>query len=216
MAGAVGEAYEKLRMGIISGSLAGGERLGEVDLAENLGISRTPIREALRRLASEGLVEIIPNRGARVATWANEDLDEIYRLRAHLEGYAAASAAARIDESTVKELTDLCEAMEACEGRRTTKDLDRITTLNARFHAKILDAASSPRLANLLSSVVEVPLVFRAFRRYSPEALSRSMGHHRDLVAALSAQDGAWASAVMQSHILAARSALLGTEQSES
>ena len=210
MTGAAGDAYETLRQSILSGSLAGGKRLGEVDLASDLGVSRTPIREALRRLAAEGLVEIAPNKGARVARWSSDDLDEMYRLRAHLEGYGAALAAARIKDSVIEELTELCEKMESHEGRHTVRDLDRITTLNSNFHAVILDAAGSPRLSSLLSSVVEVPLAFRAFRRYSAEALNRSMGHHRDLVAALSARDGDWAGAVMRSHILAARNTLLG------
>src|SRR5512136_1769949 len=90
---AVDRVYARLRSGILDGSYPQGARLGEVELAETLGVSRTPVREALRRLGSEGLVETLPNKGARVRTWSPQELDAISDLRALLEGHGAALAA---------------------------------------------------------------------------------------------------------------------------
>jgi DNA-binding GntR family transcriptional regulator len=210
VARAAEEAQATLRAAILSGEIAPGARLGEVELAEQLGVSRTPVREALRRLAADGLVEVLPNRGARVAQWTPADLDEIYELRALLESHGASRAATRIDAAEVDVLAKLCDDMEACVRRGRKRDLDHITALNAEFHQRILDSAGSPRLTALVPTVVQVPLVARTFHLYSPDALARSLGHHRELVAAMRAADPAWAGSVMRSHVLAARAVLLG------
>jgi len=210
VARATEEAQATLRAAILGGEIAPGARLGEVELAEQLGVSRTPVREALRRLAADGLVDVLPNRGARVAQWTPADLDEIYELRALLESHGARRAAARIEAAEVDLLAKLCDDMEACVRRGRKRDLDRITALNAEFHQRILDSAASPRLTALVPTVVQVPLVARTFHLYSADALARSLGHHRELVAAMRAGDPVWAASVMRSHVLAARAVLLG------
>jgi DNA-binding GntR family transcriptional regulator len=215
VARAAQEAQATLRAAILGGEIAPGARLGEVELAEQLGVSRTPVREALRRLAADGLVEVLPNRGARVAQWTPDDLDEIYELRALLESHGAARAATRIDPAEVAVLAKLCDDMDACVRRARKRDLDRITALNAEFHTRILESAGTPRLLALMAAVVQVPLVSRTFHEYSAEALARSLGHHRELVAAMGARDPAWAESVMRSHVLAARAVLLGRGQEE-
>lgn len=199
------EAYETLRTAILGGAHAPGVRLGEVELAEQLGVSRTPVREALGRLGAEGLVVLAPNRGARVASWSDAELHDLYGLRAQLEAQGAALAAARIDDGEVAVLAKLCDDMGDC----VPGDLDRLAELNGEFHRRILDAAGSARLAALVGSVVQVPLVLRTFHRYSRTALDRSQGHHRELVAALTARDPAWAEAVMRAHVYAARAVLV-------
>jgi DNA-binding GntR family transcriptional regulator len=88
MAKIASTVYEQIRTAILSGELSNSERLVEEDLAVSLGISRTPVREALRRLAAEGLVDVSPNRGARVAEWDADDLREIFDLRSILESHA--------------------------------------------------------------------------------------------------------------------------------
>ncbi|MST33366.1 GntR family transcriptional regulator, partial [Acidimicrobiaceae bacterium USS-CC1] len=105
-------AYTALRDGIARGEHAAGSRLREEDLAATLGLSRTPVREALRRLQAEGLVEVEPRRGALVATWSADELDEIFELRALVEGYGARRAAARVADAQVGLLEELCEGME--------------------------------------------------------------------------------------------------------
>ncbi|MDA8062265.1 MAG: GntR family transcriptional regulator [Actinomycetota bacterium] len=208
-------AYAALREGIVSGQHAGGARLEEETLAAALGVSRTPVREALRRLHAEGLVQVEPRRGARVSTWGAEELDEIFELRALVEGYGAARAATRVTEAQLAQLEDLCEAMEEAACAPGGADHALIGRLNNELHAAVHRAASSRYVAGLLTSLVQIPLVVRTFQRYQPEELARSMGHHRELVAALRAGRPEWAEAVMHAHVEAARATLrrdLGAE----
>jgi len=212
MAAATEQTVAQLRRLILEGDLEPGVRLQEVELAAQLGVSRTPVREALRALSSQGLVEVLPNRGARVACWSDEDLDEIYELRVLLESHAAERAASRMCASEMEVLDDLCDRMEDCARRGRRHDLLALSELNSDFHGRVMDAAASPRLTTMRASVVQVPLVMRTFVRYSPEALARSMGHHRELVAALRARAPAWAGAVMKSHIVAAHTVLMNSD----
>lgn len=199
-------AYRSIREQILSGQRPGGQWLREGDLATIIGVSRTPVREALRRLAAEGLVRHERNRGVQVQSWAVEDLDEIFSLRSVLEpwgcGLAAMTGAADLDM-----LEGLADEMDAAAARRRP-DVDAITELNNRFHHAILTASGNRRLGDLVSSVVQVPLVWRTFSHYSPAALRRSLAHHHELVDALRARDPAWAESVMRSHVRAAWSSL--------
>lgn len=206
---AADRVYQQLREGILEGRYVGGVRLGEIDLAESLGVSRTPVREALRRLGSEGLVEITPHRGARVVQWTAQDLIEIYQLRALLEGFGAATAAERMDSDDIDRLEKLCEDMEEVTRPGLRGDLERLTVLNSEFHSTILRSSGSNRLAILVQSLVQVPLMLRTYHRYDQEALRRSLSHHRELVAALRASNSRWAESVMRSHVLAASDVLV-------
>jgi DNA-binding GntR family transcriptional regulator len=212
MAAATEQTVVQLRQFILEGDLEPGARLQEVELAAQLGVSRTPVREALRELSSQGLVEISPHRGARVTRWSAKDLKEIYELRSMLESHAAERAATRMTSPGVEDLVGLCDEMEACARRGHKHDLVQLSDLNSEFHSRILGAADSPRLVTMLASVVQVPLVIRTFTRYSPEALARSMSHHRELAAAIRARAPEWAGTVMRSHILAARTVLLDAD----
>jgi DNA-binding GntR family transcriptional regulator len=200
-----GRAYDFIRSSIIDGTFPPGRRLKEEELTQLCGLSRTPVREALRRLASEGLVVTTPNAGAQVISISDEELKEIYELRAMVEGYAAEHAARNITPEAVARLRALAANMErACQGHQD----DDFLPSNAEFHRIILDAAQSPRLQGMSAFVIEAPLAVRTLRRYSPEDLVRSMRHHRELIEALEARDGAWAASVMKSHIYAAYHAL--------
>jgi DNA-binding GntR family transcriptional regulator len=194
--------YATIRRQILSGERASGEWLREGDLAAVIGVSRTPVREALRRLAAEGLVRHEPNRGVQVEDWGVADLDEIFSLRSQLEpwgcGLAATTGLADLD--TLGRLADRMDE----EARRDPPDLDAITQLNNEFHRGILEASGNGRLVGLVSSVVEVPLVWRTFSHYSPEAMRRSLAHHHEIVQALAAGDAEWAESVMRSHVRAA------------
>lgn len=198
-------AYTALRDGIVSGEHPGGSRLKEEDLAGVLGLSRTPVREALRRLHAEGLVTVQPRRGALVCTWSADELDEIFELRALVEGYGAKRAATRVTDAQLAHLEDLCDEMDQAAADPGGPDHDRIGELNSELHREVHRAASSRYVAGLLTSLVQMPLVTRTFQRYEPEELARSMGHHRELVAALRARRGEWAEAVMHAHVEAAR-----------
>lgn len=215
MAGAAQETLERLRRLILEGSVEPGERLQESELALRFGVSRTPVREALRTLSSEGLVEVLPNRGASVARWSREDLDEIYDLRSMLESYAAGRAAERMSLDAVDVLEHLCDDMERCAAAATTEALLQLTQLNSEFHRAIVRASASTRVDQLLSTVVQVPLIVRTFARYSAEALARSMSHHREIAAAIRSREPEWAATVMRSHIIAARTVLVNADSTE-
>jgi DNA-binding GntR family transcriptional regulator len=212
VAQAAERAYAAIRDGILAGDHLQGARLREEELADAIGVSRTPVREALRRLQADGLVELGVNRGAQVVSYSDADLVEIFDLRALLESHAHAQAAEVIDAAALGHLRQLAEEMEGLADRRRTRWLDRIAELNRDFHWTIIRAAGSPRLELLLQQVVQVPLVHRTFHRYTPDALQRSFAHHRELISALEARDGTWAGAVMRSHVHAARAVLLGDD----
>ncbi len=199
-------AYRLIRAQILSGDRQGGDWLREGDLAESLGVSRTPVREALRRLTAEGLVRYERNRGVQVAVWTTEDLDEIFSLRSVLEPWACrlAATSASVD---LDELDRLAHDMDAA-ARGSVADVDRITELNNRFHRLILEGSNNRRLGSVVSSVVQVPLVWQTFSHYSDIDLSRSLAHHHELVAALTAGDPDWAESVMRSHVRAAWNSL--------
>jgi DNA-binding GntR family transcriptional regulator len=215
VARAADDAYEALREAILTGRHAAGGRLGEVELAAEVGVSRTPVREALRRLAAEGLVEVLPNRGARVSSWTAQDLEELYELRALLEGHGAGLAAPRATAEDVARLRSLAEAMDAVGRPGRRQDLDRLAELNQVFHGHVLQVAGNARLVALMQSVVQVPLVLRTFHRYDGPALARSLRHHHELVAAIETRDGSWAASVMRSHVLAARAVLVAAARRE-
>lgn len=200
-------AYEEIRQQIIDGNHRVGDHLVESELAETIGVSRTPVREALRRLATEGLVDFIPNRGARVAEWSDRELDEIFELRALLESYGARLAAVRIQPVDIEHLGELATHMEEVgSGRRP--QFEKVALLNNEFHTTIIESAGNRQLLSFLSSLMHVPLIHRTFARYTPEALQRSFVHHRELIAALEQADGGWAESAMRAHILAARRVL--------
>lgn len=203
--------YRSIREQILTGVLPSGEWLREGDLASALGVSRTPVREAFRRLATEGLVHHERNRGVQVATWSLHDLDEIFSLRTELEPWACGLAAISGD-ADVEELRMFASEMDVAAAR-PSPDIDRITDLNNHFHRAILTAAGNSRLSAVLLSLVQIPLVRRTFSHYSPEVLHRSLAHHHEIVEALAARDSAWATSVMRSHVRSAWASIRESEQ---
>jgi DNA-binding GntR family transcriptional regulator len=223
MAAAEQKAYEAIRSGIASGAFQAGMHLGAADLAERYGISRTPVREALRRLHAEGFVEFFANRGAYVSNWSQADIEEVFALRTVLEGHAAELSAARLRPGEIQRLAQLADAMEALASDGPGRDLQKLAETNGEFHRIIISAAANRRLAAMISGLVEMALVARTFGFYSEDDLARSMTHHRELIAAFSARDPTWAGSVMRSHIRAAHhvyvssvEARTGTERTNS
>lgn len=200
------EAYQHLRSQILAGEHPPGTWLREEELAASLGLSRTPVREALRRLHSEGLVDLFPGRGAQVPPWSDSDLDELFQLRALLEGYAARRAAET--RMPIDDLSGLCAAMEQQFLHLDDSGYNEITQLNLQFHSAVHLGSGNPWLPRLLSSVIQVPLVRHTFHHYTSNELSRSFAQHRELIEAVALGDGAWAESVMSTHVLAARASL--------
>ncbi|BCW87638.1 HTH-type transcriptional repressor RspR [Alphaproteobacteria bacterium SO-S41] len=211
MAASVDKAYEVIRDGIVRGVYAQGSHITAQSLAAASGLSRTPVREAMRRLHAEGLIKLIANRGAFVSSWSEGEIHQIYQLRLLLEGFAAEAAAQHATDDQLTELRALAEEMERLVGEAGPDLVDEVADRNNRFHKLIVQASGNLRLQDLLSSIVEVPLVLSTFRRYSLPELRRSMSQHLELVTALEARDGAWSRSVMASHILSAQHTLLAS-----
>jgi len=201
-----------LRDLILAGSLAAGTKLGEAELATRLDVSRTPVREALSRLAAEGLVEIVPNRGARVTRWTDDDLEQIFELRLRLEPYAVGLAVPRLSAVDIDELDDLAQRMLKLGKPGRSQDLDGIVQLNRQFHRTLITKAANPTLASSLLAVTHASVVNQNFHNYSPEALARSLSHHVEIVAAARAGNAEWANSVMRSHLYNAKATMLPAE----
>jgi DNA-binding GntR family transcriptional regulator len=199
-------AYEALVADILSGVFPIGHRIREEEVAARVGTSRTPVREALRRLTAEGLVDLQPHRGAVVRS-SMYQIEELYELRALIEGYGAGRAAGRRQESDLAGLGELCDRMDAVVERGA--DMGEITQLNLAFHRQVQVAAGIDRIVGALPGLTVGPLVRETFRHYTPAELTRSMRQHRELVEAMAARDGEWARSVMAAHIYAGRAALL-------
>lgn len=209
------EAYRAIRRSIVDGVLKPGERLVEERLAQHLGVSRTPVREALAMLEVEGLVKSIPKKGAIVRTFTREEIKDLYDLRTVLEGYAARQAAQFITAEELDQMRRLWEEMEACirSDWRTTDDqiakVRYLTSKNNHFHHVIIKASRNSRLEVVLTQIIELPLIFRAFFWYTEEQLIQSNHHHYELIRALEAQDPERAERIMTVHIGVARDLLL-------
>jgi DNA-binding GntR family transcriptional regulator len=203
-------AMELIREAIVDGRLAPGQRLKEVQLANELGISRTPIREALLLLQAEGLVDAAPNRGSTVRAYDVRELQDMYELRAVLEGHAARRAAGRVTEAALDELTASCGRF--AEHLADFEAGGRVTELvkeNGIFHEMVLDAAVSERLAGMVRQVVVAPLVYRSYIWYSAEQARLSHQAHVQLVNALERRDGDRADAIMREHVFHGRDVLV-------
>jgi DNA-binding GntR family transcriptional regulator len=198
-------ALDTLREDILRGTLPAGARLGEVELADRLGVSRTPVREALSRLAAEGLVELVPNRGARVASWTVDELEGVFALRSLLEPQLTALAVPHASAADLDALAELAAEMVDLGDR----DLDGLVPLNRAFHGRLVELAAAPALATALAGAVHSPLVARNFHAYDAASLHRSLAHHAEIVAALRAGDPEWARAVMTAHIHNARAVMV-------
>ncbi len=194
---------------IMGGDLTPGARLGEVELADRLGVSRTPVREALSRLAAEGLVEVAPNRGARVATWTVAELEGVFDLRSVLEPQLTAHAVPNATPADVAELDALAERMHEVGSPGPHQDLDALVPLNRAFHDRLVALAAHPALATALAAAIHPPIVRRNFLTYDEASLRRSLAHHSEIVAAVRAGDPEWARAVMTSHIANARAVMV-------
>jgi len=209
---AAAQAADAIRERILAGRIPAGARIAELDLARQLSVSRTPIREALSRLAAEGLVELSPNRGARVASWTSEELREIFEVRLRLEPYAVSQAVPLLSPAEIDELGDLAQAMLALGQDQASAE---IVDLNQRFHGLLIARAGNPALASALTSVTHAVVVRRNFQHYSPGALARSLAHHLEIVAAARAGEPEWAEAVMRSHLYNARATMLSDQPEE-
>ena len=194
------EVYERLRDEIVRGEIRPNERLVEVDLAERLGVSRTPIRESLKRLSADGLIH-----GGRhhlvVREHAPSEIREIYESRAALEGYAARLAAER---ATPTELSAIASFHERDVTKLVRSPREHIVDVNDGFHDAIIAAAGNHRLLDLIRRNREFYFTYRIARMYTDEEAEGSLKGHTAILDALFAHDGDGAEAATRSHVMQA------------
>jgi len=189
---------------ILDGDFAPGFHLKEEELAEVCGVSRTPIRDALRVLAGEDYVRNVPNHGTFVSTWSAQDITDIFLLRSMLEAHGARLAAERASEEQIATMLKQVERIDKMLSSEKGVDIDIFLSGNKKFHETMREAAGSDRLTKIISRLIAQPVVARTAMSYNRDDLQRSNEHHSELVEAISAKDGDWAHSVMTSHILAA------------
>lgn len=187
----------ELRRGIVSGELRPGEQIRQDALAERLGTSRVPLREALKILEGEGQVAYHPHRGYFVAELSSADLIEVYRIRELLEDEAVAIALPRLTQEDVAELASAMRSIEAAAAR---EDIPGMTQANREFHFLLIERADMPRLARLIRQLWDATDAYRSV--YFAEAPNREQveQEHRAIVEAVTARDVARTIALLHEH----------------
>jgi len=209
-------AYERIRTAIVEGEYPPGQRLIEQKIAEQYDLSRTPVREAIRRLEAEGFVVSERNRGAAVRGVSLDEVLDLYELRARLESYAVELVAERIHPDELDGLWDAVErfgaAIASGRGSGESSSIEfvrQVNDANGAFHDAIVSAARHDRLAAMLRRTVDIPLVFRAFRLFHDEELQRSDLFHRLIVEAIAHGESRRAARLMSEHIAQGRDAVM-------
>ncbi|MDH3580734.1 MAG: GntR family transcriptional regulator [Hyphomicrobiales bacterium] len=192
------ELLERLREMIVDGALAPGAKVPEKALCARFGVSRTPLREALKVLASEGLVTLTPNRGAMVSDLTREDLEEFFPVMAALEALSGEMACANITDKQVAQITLLHEDMVACYEAR---DLGGYFKINQQIHERILDAARNPTLTTLYRSLAGRIRQARYLANMSQTRWAQAVDEHGQMIEALEARDGARLAAILKTHL---------------
>lgn len=223
------DVVDYIRSRILMGDYGPEGRLVEEQIAGELGVSRTPVRQALTIVESEGLVEIFPNRGAIVASFSFDEVWRVYDLRAVLEGLAARRAAENIGEAEIGELRALAEEMERLDGelREANAPSGRLggaahkewirclVNANQDFHHTVAAASRNRRLEKLVRSSGRLPMVLKAYSWYRPGERAATNHYHRKILRTLEAGDAFRAELVMTEHIYEGRDVILRALEEE-
>lgn len=193
------EVAKRLRALILSGELAPKSRLHELDLAERFGISRTPMREAIKILSAEGLVELLPNRGARVAAIDEAEIDDMLEVIAGLEANGARLAAGRITEAEIARIGKDHAAMVAAY---QAKDEPRYFALNRAIHERIMAAAKNQTLSDIYTGLSSRIQRFRYSAHKTDDQWQRAVDEHEEMLRLLQLRDGEALARLMEAHIL--------------
>jgi DNA-binding GntR family transcriptional regulator len=199
------EVAERLRERIFSHELPAGTWVDEQALAEQYGISRTPLREALKVLASEGLVTLKPRRGCYVTEISERDLDEVFTVMAMLEGESARAAAVRASEADLAQLRTIHADLEKAA---SADDIDGFFEANQSFHHAIQQVADNRWLLHVIEDLRKVIKLSRHHSLYSEGRLEQALAEHRSVLDALLERDADAAEARMREHIRSGRAAL--------
>lgn len=190
--------FETLREAIIQGRLKPGERLMEIQLAEEMGVSRTPVREAIRKLELEGFVVMVPRKGAYVAGISIKDIVDVFEVRAALEALAAGLAAER---ATPEELEDMERAVLQIYEVSNGQNLDSLVERDTRFHELIYKASRNQRLVQIITLLKEHFQRFRTTSLALPGRGKHAVEEHKNIVEAISERNVELASTLAREHI---------------
>lgn len=198
------KAYETIRRAVLNGDFVPGDRMKEEQLVKLCSVSRTPVRDALKLLASENYLVMKPNHGAQVAKWTAQEIEDIFKLRSLCECMAARRAAANITPEQIEILQEQYKVIANMLDSGGELDIELFLAANKIFHETILAATHSEVLKQTVFKLVSPPIVYQTVLNYSRMEIENSNEHHRELIEALEAGNGDWCEAVMQTHLLAA------------
>lgn len=187
----------------MSGAFLPGERLREEHIANELSVSRTPVRSAIERLVADGLVKREDRRGAVVLGWVDRDINEAFELRMLLEPYAAKAAAERATAAQIDHLEQINQKMLDAICSDADDKVAQVQHCNNLFHHALLDAAQSSRLRSMVENLLDMPIIIGSFYFYTHDDMLRSVEHHRQIIAALRARDSAFAEIAVRFHLTA-------------
>ena len=204
--------FNTLRKAILKGELKPGERLMEIALAERLGVSRTPVREAMRKLELEGLVVMIPRRGAQVANITEKDLNDVLEVRIALENLSIENACARMTE---EQLAQLLDAARAFEKTMADGNLVKLAEADVAFHEVIYQASDNRRLNQVLNNLREQIYRYRVEYLKDEETRNLLVKEHEELYEAIRARDAALAQEISFRHIENQRKAIVRSIREE-
>ena len=190
--------YSELQDAILSEQFKKGESLTEHFLTEKLGVSRTPVRSALQRLAEEGLVSLVPNRGAVVIGITKEDLVDIYKIRMRLEGLASSMAAKKITDEDKQKLSETLALSEFYIQRGDTEHIKELDTV---FHRTIYEASGSRMIERILSDLHRNTKAYRRQSLCVPGRLPKMMEEHREILDAVFSGNAEEAERLTSEHI---------------
>ena len=204
--------FESVREAIISGQLPPGERLMEIQLAEEMGVSRTPVREAIRKLELEALVVMIPRKGAYVSGLSLKDISEVFEIRSALEGLAAELAAERITE---EELENLERHLVRIADGIERGDITSVVEIDTDFHSMLYTCSRNLRLGQTINNLREQIQRFRQTSLAYPGRMRLALDEHRRIIEAISARDPELARQLAKEHIENAENGLMEAIRSE-
>lgn len=197
---------ETLREAICDGILEPGERLMEIQIAEELGVSRTPVREAIRKLELEGYVIMLPRRGTYVANLSIKDINEVYEIRASIDALAAGLAAERITDDELEQMERMLVAtVEAFD----KGDMDRVVEYDTKFHDVLYCASRNARLVGIINNLREQLTRFRSISMAYPGRMKKTMEEHGRMVEAIAQRDVELAQQLARQHMENSEQALL-------
>lgn len=195
--------YAELRRRLMAGSFMPGERLREEHIASELSVSRTPVRSAIERLVTDGLVKHEGRRGAVVLGWQDRDIDEAFELRMLLEPYSAKAAAERATPEQIAELERINQSMLDAINADAADSVAQVQHFNNQFHHALLEAAQSARVRSMVENLLDMPIIIGSFYFYTKDDMLRSVEHHRQIIAALRARDAECAEIAVRFHLAA-------------